>query len=229
MSVQNALILGASRGLGLAMAAEYHRRGWSVTATVRGGGTGLHDLAARTPERLRVEMLDITVPMELAALRTRLSGQRFDLLFVNAGIANGPGEVLATSSDAEFFRLMHTNALAPMRAIETLQDLVTPGGSIGVMSSGLGSVANNTTGGWEIYRASKAALNTLMRSFAVRPEAGARSLVVMAPGWVRTDMGGPNATLGIDESIPGVVDTIAALAGQQGVRFVNYKGDVIPW
>ncbi len=229
MSEPHALIIGASRGLGLAMVQEYHRRGWSVTATVRGGGTGLHDLAARTPDRLRIEMLDITVPMEREALRTRLSGQSFDLLFVNAGIANGPGEILAEKSDAEFFRLLHTNALAPMRAIETLQDLVTPTGSIGVMSSGLGSVANNTTGGWEIYRASKAALNTLMRSFAVRPEAAARSLVVMAPGWVRTDMGGPNALLSVDESIPGVVNTITSLAGRKGCHYVNYKGETIPW
>jgi NAD(P)-dependent dehydrogenase (short-subunit alcohol dehydrogenase family) len=211
------------------MVQEYHCRGWSVTGTVRGGGTGLHEFAARTPERLRVEMLDITVPLELQALRARLSGLTFDLLFVNAGIANGPGEILADKTDAEFFRLLHTNALAPMRAIETLQDLVSPTGSIGVMSSGLGSVARNTTGGWEIYRASKAALNTLMRSFAVHPEAGDRSLVVMAPGWVRTDMGGPNALLSIDESIPGVVDTIASLAGQKGCHYVNYQGETIPW
>jgi NAD(P)-dependent dehydrogenase (short-subunit alcohol dehydrogenase family) len=229
MSEQTALIIGASRGLGLAMVQEYHRRGWSVTGTVRGGGTGLHDFAGHTPDRLRIEMLDITVPLELQALRARLSGQSFDLLFVNAGIANGAGEILAQKSDAEFFRLLHTNTLAPMRAIEALQDLVTPTGTIGVMSSGLGSVANNTAGGWEIYRASKAGLNTLMRSFAVRPEAGDRSLVVMAPGWVRTDMGGPNALLSIDESIPGVVNTMTALAGQKGCRYVNYKGETIPW
>ncbi len=229
MSVQTALIIGASRGLGLAMVEEYHRRGWAVTGTVRGGGTGLHAFAARTPERLRIEMLDITVPAEIQALRARLSGQRFDLLFINAGIANGPHEILAEKTDAEFHRLLHTNALAPMRAIEALHDLVTAHGTIGVMSSGLGSVARNTTGGWEIYRASKAALNTLMRSFAVRPEAGARSLVVMAPGWVRTDMGGPHATLGIEDSIPGVVNTITALSGQKGCHYVNYLGETIPW
>ena len=229
MSEPTALIIGASRGLGLAMVQEYHQRGWSVTGTVRGGGTGLHAFAAHTPERLRVEMLDITVPMELQALRTRLSGQSYDLLFVNAGIANGPGERLAEKSDAEFFRLMHTNTLAPMRAIETLQDLVKPAGTIGVMSSGLGSVANNTRGEWEIYRASKAGLNTLMRSFAVHPEARDRTLVVMAPGWVRTDMGGPNALLSIDESIPGVVNTIASLEGRKGCHYVNYLGETIPW
>ncbi len=225
---QTALILGASRGLGLAMAAEYLARRWDVVATVRGSSrTGLHDLAEKHAN-LVVETLDITDAAGLESLRGRLSARRFDLLFVNAGVSNGAAETVAEVSTEEFTRVMITNTLSPMRCIEALQGLVPAGGTIGAMSSGLGSVTNNDRGGWEVYRASKAALNTLMRSFAVR-SGGDRSVVVIAPGWVRTDMGGPNATLDIGTSIPGVVDTLVAQAGKPGVRYLNYLGETVPW
>jgi NAD(P)-dependent dehydrogenase (short-subunit alcohol dehydrogenase family) len=97
------------------------------------------------------------------------------------------------------------------------------------MSSGLGSVANNIAGGWEVYRASKAALNTLMRSFAARHSDDPRALVIIAPGWVRTDMGGPNAVLGIEESIPRVVDVISDQSGKRGLRYLDYRGLEVPW
>jgi NAD(P)-dependent dehydrogenase (short-subunit alcohol dehydrogenase family) len=162
-------------------------------------------------------------------LRQRLSELTFDLLFVNAGIANDPDETIGEVSTDEFNRVMLTNALSPMRVIETLDDLVSPAGTIGAMSSGLGSVADNEHGGWEVYRASKAALNTLLRSYAARNRGSRRSLVVIAPGWVRTDMGGPHATLGIDESIPRVVDTITAQAGKPGLRYLDYLGRTVRW
>jgi NAD(P)-dependent dehydrogenase (short-subunit alcohol dehydrogenase family) len=229
-SAPTALIIGASRGLGAALAAEYLKRGWRVVATVRGTKrTSLHDLTDRAGGRLEIETVDIVAPEQVAALRRRLQGRSFDLLFVNAGIANAPEETIGDVATEEFVRLMVTNALSPMRVIEALQDLVPPTGMIGVMSSGLGSVANNETGGWEAYRASKAALNTLMRSFAARHAGEKRSMVVIAPGWVRTDMGGSNARLSIDESIPGVVDTIAAQAGKPGLRYRDYQGHAVPW
>src|ERR1035438_6494374 len=138
------LIIGASRGLGYALAAEYLARGWQVTATVRGAGwTGLHDLARSSDGRLVVETVDITVPEQIAALHERLAQATFDLLFVNAGVTNGPGETVADVSTDTFVRLMVTNALSPMRMVETLQDLVVPNGTIAVMSSGQGSVARS--------------------------------------------------------------------------------------
>ena len=145
---KNALIIGASRGLGCALAAEYLARGWQVTATVRSARrTGLHDLAKSSDGRLVVETVDITVPEEVAALHDRLAQATFDLLFVNAGVTNGPEETVADVSTGTFIRLMVTNALSPMRVVEALQDLVAPHGTIGVMSSGQGSVANNSKGG----------------------------------------------------------------------------------
>ena len=212
------------------MAAEYLDRGWQVTATVRGAGrTGLHDLAESSGGRLIVENADITVPEEVAALHDRLAGEKLDLLFVNAGVTNGPQETVADVSTETFVRLMVTNALSPMRVIEALQDLVAPDGTIGVMSSGQGSVANNDKGGFEVYRASKSALNQLMRSFAARHAGDPRTLLLIAPGWVQTGLGGAAAPLTIDQSVPGVVDTIQAQAGQGGLQYLDYQGRTVSW
>jgi NAD(P)-dependent dehydrogenase (short-subunit alcohol dehydrogenase family) len=228
-AVKNALIIGASRGLGYALAAEYLSRGWQVTATVRGTGTQLHNLAASSAGRLAVETVDITVPEQVAALHQRLAPATFDLLFVNAGVTNGPGETAADVATDTFVRLMVTNALSPVRVVEVLQDLVTPKGTIAVMSSGQGSVANNNKGGFEIYRASKSALNQLMRSFAARHAGDPHTLLLIAPGWVQTELGGPGAPLTIDQSIPGVADTIEAQAGQGGLQYLDYRGQTVAW
>ena len=227
---KSALIIGASRGLGRALAAEYLARGWQVTATVRGSArTGLDDLAKSSDGRLVVETVDITVPEQVAALRGRLAQETFDLLFVNAGVTNGPEETVADVSTDTFIRLMVTNALSPMRVVEALQDLVAPDGTIAVMSSGQGSIANNENGGFEIYRASKSALNQLMRSFAARHVGDPHTLLLMAPGWVQTDLGGPAAPLTIGQSIPGVADTIEAQAGKGGLQYLDYRGRTVRW
>jgi NAD(P)-dependent dehydrogenase (short-subunit alcohol dehydrogenase family) len=227
---KTALIIGASRGLGYALAAEYLARGWQVTATTRGARrTRLHDLADSSAGRLVVETVDITVPAEVAALHDRLAQTMFDLLFINAGVTNGPEETVADVSTDTFVHLMVTNALSPMRVIEALRDLVAPNGTIGVMSSGQGSVANNEKGGFEVYRASKSALNQLMRSYAARHADDPRTLLLIAPGWVRTDLGGPGAPLTADQSIPGVADTIDAQTGKGGLQYLDYQGQTVRW
>ena len=230
-STKTVLIIGASRGLGYAMAEEYLKRGWSVVGTVRGDSrTRLHDLADRSGSRVQIETLDINFPDQIASLRTRLAGTAFDVLFVNAGVANhNPEETIAEVSTDEFVRVMVTNALSPMRVVEALQDLVPPSGVIGVMSSGQGSVANNTVGMREVYRGSKAALNTFMRSFAARHSDGSRAMVLMAPGWVRTELGGPDARLTIEDSIPNLVDVLMSVQGKAGLQYLDYLGRTVPW
>lgn len=227
---QTAFIVGASRGLGLALAAEYLKRGWRVIATVRGSAhTKLHDLEATAGDRLKIEQLDIDVPAEVAALRQRLKGQSLDVLFVNAGVAIDPDKSMTELDTNAFTRMMVTNALSPMRIIEAFDSLVAPSGVIVAMSSDLGSVSDNTDGGWDGYRASKAALNTLMRSYAARHIGSSRTLLLIAPGWVRTDMGGASAPLDVSDSIPRVVDVVSAQAGRSGLQFLNYKGETVPW
>lgn len=226
---RTALVVGASRTLGLALAGELLRRGWDVIGTVRGDRrTGLHDLAESSGGCLVVESLDTTEPDQIRALHDRLTGRSLDLLFVNAGITNTNVPIGEVSTES-FVEVMITNALSPMRVIETLRPLVSTTGTIGVMSSRQGSLTLNTNGGHEAYRASKSALNQLMRSYAARRADDVQTLLLINPGWVQTDLGGPGALLTIDESIPGVVDTIDAYSGTPGLHFVDYQGKVVPW
>ncbi|MDR3437235.1 SDR family oxidoreductase [Telmatospirillum sp.] len=225
------LLVGASRGLGLAMAAEFLKKGWNVVGTVRGSArTGLHDLADEHAGRVEIGALDITEPDQIAALHDRLSGRSFDILFVNAGTANrNQDETIADVSTDEFVRVMITNALGPMRVVEGLQDLVSANGLIGVMSSGQGSISNNEKGGHEVYRGSKAALNQYMRSYAARHAGESRALVLMAPGWIRTELGGMNAPFTVEESVPKIVDVLVSQQEKSGLQYLDREGRTVPW
>ena len=224
------LIVGASRGLGHAMAAEFAERGWAVVGTVRAAGTPLHGLAAERPLSVEIETLDMTVHDQMLALRDRLSGRRFDVVFINAGIVNRtPSDTMASVSTDEFVRVMVVNVLGVMRAVEAFGALARPGGVIGVMSSGQGSISNNANGANDVYRASKAALNQSMSSYAGRHAAEGQALLLMAPGWIRTEMGGPSAPFGIEEAMPQIVDVLIAQQGTPGLRFLDRNGQAVPW
>ncbi len=225
------LLIGASRGLGAAMSEEFLKRGWDVTGTVRGNArTGLHDLADANAGRVKIEQLDVTQQEQIAALRERLSDRRFDILFVNAGTANtNQHETIADVSTEEFVHVMLTNALAPMRVIEALQDLVPANGLIGVMSSGQGSIANNEKGGHEVYRGSKSALNQYMRSYAARHARESRALMLLAPGWIRTALGGPEAPFSLEETVPDIVKALLSKRGKPGLEYLDRMGQAVPW
>jgi NAD(P)-dependent dehydrogenase (short-subunit alcohol dehydrogenase family) len=225
------LIIGASRGLGAAMSAEFLTRGWNVVGTVRGRArTALHDLAGAHANRVEIEQLEVTEQDQIAALRDRLSGRSFDILFINAGTANtNQQETIAEVSTDEFVRVMVTNALAPMRVMEALQDLVPANGLIGIMSSGQGSIAGNEKGGHEVYRGSKAALNQYMRSYAARHTGESRALLLLAPGWIRTALGGPQAPFSLEEAIPDIVNVLLSKRGQPGLAYLDRTGRAVPW
>jgi NAD(P)-dependent dehydrogenase (short-subunit alcohol dehydrogenase family) len=225
------LIIGAGRGLGYAMAEEFLKRGWNVVGTVRPGmdRTPLHDLEDKWG-RVEVATIDINDQQQIAALGQRLSGRTFQILFVNAGIATSDQQHdVDEVSNEEFNLVMMTNALSPMRVIVSLQHLVPATGMIGAMSSGQGSIANNETGRREVYRSSKAALNQFMRSFAAREPSPQRAMVVIAPGWVRTNLGGPGAPLSIEESIPKVVDVLLEKMKTPGLQYLDRFGETVPW
>ena len=213
----------------MAIVQELLERGMKVVGTVRKGkSTQLLDLAYRFPEMLEIEYLDIIDADQITALKAWLSGGSFDILFVNAGVANARYETIGEVSTNEFVRVMVTNALSTMRVVENLAGNVRKGGVVGVMSSGQGSVADNETGGFEVYRASKAALNTLMRSLAAR-RGEEHSLLLMVPGWVKTDMGGFGAKFTIEEVIPDIIDTIIAQDGKKGLQYLDRFGKTVRW
>lgn len=231
-----ALIAGASRGLGLALTEALVERGWTVIGTARDLGRdperpcGLQALRNRHPRHVTIEQLDLLDAAGPAALRDRLAGRGLDLLFVNAGTTSAqPDQPIGEVEASVFSHIMLTNALGPMRVIEALDGLVVPGGTIGVMSSGQGSVANNVSGRRELYRGSKAALNSFMRSYAARTASRGHPMVLMAPGWVRTELGGPDAPIALEDSIAGMIEVLSGLPGHPGLHYLDYLGRVVPW
>ncbi len=215
-----ALIIGASRGLGLGLVRELAGRGWDVTGTVRAAA----DRAAVEAAGGKTAVADITDAAAVAALpKTPL-----DLLFVNAGVSGPAHQDAGRATADEVSALFLTNALAPIAAARTLLDRVVDGGVLAFMTSRMGSVTDNSSGDMELYRASKAALNSLTRSLMAKL---GRPLTVLSlhPGWVRTDMGGAGAALDVETSARGLVDTILAHRGTPGSAFFDYSGAELPW
>ena len=228
MTEPTALIVGASRGLGLGLVRELLGRDWSVIATARdANGSELAKLARAHPDRLRVEVLDVNDQAQLGALETRLRGATLDLLFVNAGITERAE--LADVSQQAFTAIMLTNALSPVQIALALRDRMHPGGTIAFMSSRMGSIAEMDVGNSAVYRASKAALNALTRCFVAEVGAGKFTVLSFHPGWVRTDMGGPNAAVSIEDSVRGIADVLERERGSGQHKFLDYQGNAIPW
>lgn len=229
---RSALVVGASRGLGLGLATELQRRSWNVVATARdaAGEQRLRELTARTGGQIRVEHLDINDDAGIAALRRRLDDTVFDLVFVNAGISPRGRTDAADASRDEAAAVFLTNAVAPMRVARAFVDRVRDGpGIVAFMSSGLGSVADKIDSYSELYSASKAALNSLSRSFAAALGGRRVTVLAIAPGWVRTDMGGAGAPLSIEQSVRGIVDVLESRAGTRRHGFVDYRGREVAW
>jgi len=224
---KTALVVGASRGLGLGLVGQLRAAGWQVIATVR-DDRGAEALKA--VPGVRVETLEITDGGSAEALVGRLQGTRLDLLLVNAGISGPRLESLLEADEAEVARLFLTNAVAPVRLAERLLPLVEPSrGVIAFMSSVMGSLELGPGMGMPLYGASKAALNHLSRSFAAGLGEAGPTVLSLHPGWVKTDMGGEEAPLDVETSCRGLVEVIDRAAGQGGHRYLDYQGQTLPW
>lgn len=228
MTEPTALIVGASRGLGLGLTRELLARNWTVIGTARDvNGSELAKLAHENPGRLRVEPLDVNDQAQQRELGTKLRGTTLDLLFVNAGITDRAD--LAEVSQEAFTNVMLTNVLSPVQIASALRENMRPGGTVAFMSSRMGSIAEMNVGNSAVYRASKAALNALTRCFVAEVGAGKFTVLSFHPGWVRTDMGGPNAAVSIEDSVRGIVDVLKRERGSGQHKFLDYQGNAIPW
>lgn len=233
------LITGANRGIGLTLARMYLSDGWQVIATCRnpGAASALAALAEAGPG-IETHPLDVTDFEAVEALAGQLSGRAIDVLLNNAGRlgprekSHSRDEQLFGSFDFdEFVAQFRVNTLAPLAMAQAFVEHVAASGQrkIVAISSRLGSVACNTSGGYYAYRASKAGLNAEFASLAKDLAARGISVAVLHPGWVRTDMGGPDADIEVEESAAGLQKVIAGLAARTSGGFFNYDGAEIPW
>ena len=223
------LITGANRGLGLEFTRQYAADGWRVFAACR-DPAGARDLAAVEGD-VSAETLDVDDGSQVAALANKLSGQPIDVLINNAGIY-GPKDVTRDTVDYDAWgQVFRTNTMSPLAVSAAFAANVAQGGQkkIITLSSIMGSIAENDSSGDFIYRSSKAAVNAVMKSLAGDLKSEGITVVVLHPGWVRTDMGGPDASIEAPESVTGMRAVIAGLKESDSGRFLNYDGTEIPW
>ena len=226
-----ALVVGANRGIGLGVVQEMLRHDMDVIATARrpADAGDLAALVSAHPGRIDIQPLDMNDAAQIDAFAAGLAGRTLDIVLVNAGVA-GPAHRSASAATAEEIgALMFTNAIAPIRLARHLLGQIRPNtGVLAFTSSAMGSVALNS-GGHELYRASKAALNSLTRGLV--GEAGKYGLTVLTlhPGWVRTDMGGAGAPVSVEQSARGMVTVMLREKGRHRHAFVDYAGKEIAW
>jgi NAD(P)-dependent dehydrogenase (short-subunit alcohol dehydrogenase family) len=235
-AVRKILLVGASRGLGLGLAKSFAAHGWTVVATERrasGGGGGLAAAVAAASGHIRAELVDINDLQAVQKLRTHLSGERFDVIFIVAGIRDkDPTRPTHEVSVEEAIDVFVSNAYSPICFAETFFDLLKPDGTLAIMTSRMGSltlVSTAADGTWELYRASKAALNMLTRCFHERHRNDGHTVLLMHPGWVKTDMGGNDAPVDLATSVEGLYTTLINWHGSGKQAFLDYQGNELPW
>jgi NAD(P)-dependent dehydrogenase (short-subunit alcohol dehydrogenase family) len=226
---ESVLVTGASRGLGLEFARQYLDEGWRVYATCRdvtrpGGLAGLKGDLAVLP-------LEVTEKRSIDALASAFGAAPLDLLIANAGVI-GPGGMSADNIDrASWLETFAVNAIAPVALAGALRRNLekAKGKKLVAISSRMGSIADNRSGGSYAYRSSKAALNAVWHSLALDLAPGGFAMAMLHPGWVRTGMGGKDAIIEPAESVAGMRRVIERLTVAETGRFYNYDGAELPW
>ena len=218
------LILGASRGIGLELVRQHRAAGARVVASAR-DDAGLQRLKDLGAEPLR---LDVASAAGCAGLAWPIDGEQFDQAWLVAGVYGPRSSAPQTPTEAEFDAVMHTNVLAAMRLLPQLSDALAPGARLAVISSIMGSIGGRSSSSGWLYRASKAALNAVLKDMAIVLE-GRATCVALHPGWVQTDMGGAGAQLTVERSVADLRATVAALTPADNGRFLNHDGTALPW
>jgi NAD(P)-dependent dehydrogenase (short-subunit alcohol dehydrogenase family) len=219
-----ALIIGASRGIGLELVKQYRRDGWRVIATAR----KQEDCDALAALGAEPHKLDVTNLEAVAGIGWKFDGEELDVAILNAGVYGPRHDGFPVQED--FDAVMHTNVLAAMRLLPVIAPLVSAAhGKLAVLSSRMGSLSERSASGGSLYRASKAALNSVLIDTALVHGKQGATCVAFHPGWVRTEMGGSGADLSVEESAGGIRATLAGLQASEAAVFRSYDGKPIGW
>ncbi len=230
---RSVMITGASRGIGLEFTRQYVQAGWRVYATCRNPerALDLNRLAAVNRDKLSVHHLDVTESRHIEAMSLVLGQSVLDLLINNAGVL-GPVEQGFDHTDADVWSYtFKVNAIAPMKLTEAFVENLARAGRplVAVLSSRMSSISENDTGGYYIYRSSKAAVNAVVKSAALDLADRGILLLAVHPGWVRTDMGGPRAEIDAVDSVSRLRALFGRVKTQDSGRFFDVSGEVLPW
>ena len=222
--MNSVLIVGASRGIGFELLRQYRTAGDAVTGTAR-SDDGLAAITALGAKALR---LDVTSTADAAALARQIDGEAFDVVILNAGVFGPRSQGLQAPTQDEFDAVMHTNVLGAMRVLPQVVDALAPGARLAVISSRMGSMGLRVSNAGWLYRASKAALNSVLKEASLAL-AGKAVCVALHPGWVRTDMGGAGADIDVATSAADIRSTLAALTPADNGCFFNHDGQPLAW
>ncbi len=227
-----ALITGANRGLGLEFVHQYAAAGWRVLACCRdpGRATQLSALATRS-DGVSVYRLDVTDAKQIRTLAETVGDTPVDLLINNAGIYGQRDADFGNTDTSRWLETLRVNVIAPMKVMEALVAAVVVSRRriIACISSRMGSIGDNTSGGSYVYRSSKAALNAVAKSAANDLKERGITVVVLHPGWVRTDMGGPSASLTVEDSVTHLRRILDRVSLRDTGSFFDIDGSIIPW
>ena len=227
------LITGASRGIGLEMARYGMEQGWDIVACCRHPqhAEKLLSLAQLSNGRISVHVADMLELSTLQALAYELRQDAIDILINNAGVYGSDRNQFGRVDVQDWIKTFQINSIAPLKMAESFIENICLGENkvIACLSSKMGSMDDNTSGGSYIYRSSKAALNAVVKSMSVDLYDKGIKCVALHPGWVKTDMGGPNAEITARESVTKMFKTLLSLRMEDSGRFIDIDGTDIPW
>ena len=221
------LVVGASRGIGLEFARQYALDGWDVYATYRNSGSALEKI-----EGVHSYQVEVTSDDDIRNLKQQLANTPIDILIINAGIYGQGDAFFGYTNKDLWMKAFQVNTIAPLKVAEALVENVARSDKkmIAALSSKMGSMADNGSGGSYVYRSSKAALNAVMKSMSIDlADEHNINVLTLHPGWVITDMTGTNALITTEESVSGMQRVLAACTQEDRGKFFDYKGNEIPW
>jgi len=226
------LITGANRGIGLELSEQFAEDGWQVLACCRNPADA-RQLQALSERGLAIELhaLDVTNYAQMATLADQLANQPIDILLSNAGIYGSKGTGFGEVDAEEWRQVLEVNTIAPLMLAQAFVEQVAASQQklVAVISSKVGSIADNSSGGSYIYRSSKTAVNQVVKSLSIDLAGRDISVISLHPGWVQTEMGGPNAEIGTDESVSGLKNILQSAGLAQSGQFIEFNGNSIPW